>query len=195
MSKEKLLNSLRSKGFSNKIVNAFSEVDRKEFVEGELKNFAYRDRPLPIGENATISQPFTIAFMLDLLELDDSLKVLEIGSGCGYVLALLDEIIKESELYGVELNSDLVKKAKKYLSGKKIKVINKNGYKGLKEYSPFDRILVSAAYPEEPTHLFSQLKKDGIIVSPVKHSIIKYKKVDDEIVKESHYGFSFVPMR
>jgi protein-L-isoaspartate(D-aspartate) O-methyltransferase len=195
MSKKKLLESLKQKDFSQEIIDAFSKVKREDFVEGNLKNFAYRDRPLPIGENATISQPYTIAFMLDLLELRDDLKVLEIGSGCGYVLALMSEIIKNGELYGVEINSDLAIKSKEYLSDESITIVNKNGYDGLREYSPYDRIIVSAAYSKEPKHLLNQLNKDGILVSPVNHSIIKYVKNNEEITKESHFGFSFVPMR
>jgi protein-L-isoaspartate(D-aspartate) O-methyltransferase len=195
MSKKKLLESLKQKDFSQEIIDAFSKVKREDFVEGNLKNFAYRDRPLPIGENATISHPYTIAFMLDLLELRDDLKVLEIGSGCGYVLALMSKINKNGELYGVEINNDLAIKSKEYLSDENITVVNKNGYDGLREYGPYDRIIVSAAYSKEPKHLLNQLNEGGILISPVDHSIIKYIKNKEEITKESHFGLSFVSMR
>lgn len=195
MGKRKLIESLREKGFSEKIQKAFKEVKREDFIEGKMKEFAYRDRPLPIGENATISQPYTIAFMLDLLDLKDDIKILEIGSGCGYVLALIDKISKNSEIFGVEINPLLVKKAKKYLSKTSISIINKNGYDGLKECEPYDRIIVSAAYQEEPNHLIDQLKEKGILVVPVTNSIIKYVKKKEEVSKEVHYGFAFVTMQ
>lgn len=195
MSKKQLIESLRRKGFSEKILRAFKEVKREDFIEGEMKEFAYRDRPLPIGENATISQPYTIAFMLDLLDLKDNIKILEIGSGCGYVLALINEISKNSEIYGVEINPALARKAKEYLSETSISIINKNGYDGLKEHEPYDRILVSAAYQKEPTHLIDQLKEEGILVVPVSNSINKYIKKDGKILKESKYGFAFVTMQ
>ena len=195
MNKKQLIESLKRKGFSEKILEAFRKVKREKFIESEMKAFAYRDRPLPIGENATISQPYTIAFMLDLLDLKDNMKILEIGSGCGYVLALINEITKNSEIYGVEINPELVKKAKEYLSDTSITVINKNGYDGLKEYEPYERILVSAAYQEEPKHLIDQLKEEGILVVPVSNSINKYIKKDGKVLKESHYGFAFVTMQ
>lgn len=195
MSKKKLIESLKKKGFSEEILKAFKEVKREDFIEGTMKRFAYRDRPLPIGENATISQPYTIAFMLDLLDLKDNMKIIEIGSGCGYVLALIDNITKESEVYGVEISSDLVEKSKRYLSDTSVTIINKNGYDGLEEKQPFDRILVSAAYKEEPIQLLDQLKNEGVLVVPVNNSIIKYTKKRDKVIKESHFGFAFVTMQ
>lgn len=194
MKKKELLKSLRKKGFSDEIVAAFDAVRREDFVEESMKKFAYRDRPLPIGDNATISQPFTIAFMLNLLEVEDDMKILEIGSGCGYVLALLNELSQDSIIYGVEINQELAEKSKEYLDELPVSVINKDGYDGLGDYAPFDRIIVSAAYSEEPRHLFEQLKTGGILVVPVHNSIIKYIKEEDGIIKESHFGFAFVPM-
>ncbi|MFP4457428.1 MAG: protein-L-isoaspartate O-methyltransferase family protein [Clostridia bacterium] len=195
MSKKMLIESLRKKGFSEKILKAFNEVKRENFIEGPMKRFAYRDRPLPIGENATISQPFTIAFMLDLLDLEDNMKILEIGSGCGYVLALINNITEKSKIYGVEISSDLAEKSENYLSDTSVRIFNKDGYDGLKEKEPFDRILVSAAYEEEPLHLLDQLKSEGILVVPVNNSIIKYTKNRDKVMKERHFGFAFVTMQ
>ena len=97
MQKEQLIESLKREGFSSEILRAFEKVKREDFIPSELRDEAYVDAPLPLEKGATISQPFTIAFMLNLLELKKGLKILEIGSGCGYVLALLAEIIEISD--------------------------------------------------------------------------------------------------
>ena len=96
MNKTQLLNSLKQKGFSQQILNAFESVKREDFIPQELKSNAYEDIPLPIGKGQTISQPYTIAIMLSLLDLKKSQKVLEIGSGCGYVLALISKIVGDN---------------------------------------------------------------------------------------------------
>lgn len=195
MTKKSLIDSLQRKGFSKDILSAFSIVKREDFVLSDYRYLAYRDRPLPIGENATISQPFTIAFMLDLLDLYDGMKILEIGSGCGYVLALLSEIAPNSIVLGVEINSDLAKKSKELLKEKtNIRILNTDGARGYSAEAPYDRILVSAAYASEPTHLYKQLHDTGVLVTPINNSIIKYKKVEGRIIKERHFGFSFVPI-
>lgn len=195
MNKQELLEILNSYGFSKKILNAFRIVKREDFISEDLKEYAYINEPLPIGEGATISQPYTIAFMLDLLELKDDLKILEIGSGSGYVLALINEICK-CNIFGVEIIKDLVDKSKKILSEEKnIRIINGNGFKGLKKFSKFDRILISAASDEIPSHLSLQLNINGILVCPVRNSIFKITKKNnkDYIVKEFP-GFVFVPL-
>ncbi len=190
-SKKGLIEYLDNKGFSSEIVKAFETIDREDFIDSELKSMAYDNTPLPIGSEATISQPYTIAFMLDLLDLKDNQKILEIGSGSGYVLALIKEISINSEIYGLELNKDIAEKSQKRVNAT---VINKNGYNGLEEEAPFDRILVSAAFPEIPKHLFSQLKENGILVTPVNQSIYKFIK-KEKIIEESYFGFNFVKMQ
>ena len=201
MNKPQLMSHLRKQGFSENIVKAFEKVKREEFVLPEHKAYTYEDNPLPIGFGATISQPYTIAFMLDKLELEKNpkLKVLEIGSGSGYVLALLKEITK-GKIYGVEIIKELVDKSKetlKKLNYKNIKVINKSGFKGLPENAPYDRILVSAACSnlETAKNLVSQLKENGIIVASVKWSVFKIKKEKGEITEVKEFpGFAFVPL-
>ena len=193
MNKQELLEELKSEGFSRKILNAFLKVKRENFVPNHLKIYAYNNEPLSIGSGATISQPYTIAFMLDLLELGDKMKILEIGSGCGYVLALINEISKNSKIYGIERIKDLVEKSIKILP-KNIEVIYGDGSKGVPKEAPFDRILVSAAFDTIPKNLFEQLKENGILVSPIKNSIFQFKKINGKIKSKEFYGFVFVPI-
>ena len=191
--KEKLLKSLSTK-FSPRIVNAFRHVKREDFIEEKWQKYAYVDGALPISKEATISQPYTIAFMLELLELEENQKILEIGSGCGYLLALINFLVPNSIIYGLEIDQQLVAMAEKLVDQKNVFIINGNGFLGLKEESPFDRIIASAAFFQEPLHLLEQLKDNGILVSPVGNYIYKYKKQNQAIQKEVHYGFSFVKM-
>ena len=131
-------------------------------VSDDLKNLAYEDIALPLGDGATISQPYTIAFMLNLLELNKGQKVLEIGSGCGYVLALISEMIK-GKIYGIEIIKLLAEKSRRNLRNyKNVKVFVENGFNGLEDKSPFDRILISAESPVVPKHLCEQLKKKSV---------------------------------
>lgn len=195
MNKSELINDLKNQGFSENIIKSFEKIKREDFIPKELKNFAYENQPLPLGIGTTISQPYTIAFMLDLLELKDNQKILEIGSGSGYVLALLNEISKNSEIYGIERIRELTKKSKKVLKkNKNIQIIYKNGSDGLKEKSPFDRILISASSDKIPENLFSQLKDNGILVCPVRNSIFQIKKQKGKTIKKEFPGFVFVPL-
>ena len=199
--KQVLLKSLKEKGFSNEILKAFEKVKREDFIPANLKNRAYEDAALPLGFGQTISQPYTIATTLSLLELKPGLRVLEVGSGCGYVQALLSNIVgKKGKIFGIEIIKELAEKSKENLkSCKNIKVYNKNGKFGLKEKSPFKRILISAGYKEIPKPLISQLKEKGIIVAPIGNSygqdLIAYQKINQKLkLKEKIPGFIFVPL-
>ena len=163
MNKTQLLQYLKRRGFSKEILYAFSEVKRENFVPSELGYRAYDNNPLPIGEGQTISQPYTIGMMLSLLDLKKGQKILEVGSGCGYVLALISKITKE-KVFGIETIKELVEKSRKNLKGYNIKVYNRDGSKGLEEEAPFDKIIISAACKEIPKTLISQLKNNGIIL-------------------------------
>ncbi|MBX4212134.1 protein-L-isoaspartate O-methyltransferase [Candidatus Pacearchaeota archaeon] len=194
MDKEELLSSLRARGFSGPILDSFAKVPRENFVLPRFKDFAYEDTALPLVEGATISQPSTIAFMLQLMELRKGLKVLEIGSGSGYVLSLLKEIT-HGKIYGLEISPTLVRRSKELLSDKKnIHVIHKNGVKGLLSHAPYDRILASASFKEVPYYLTKQLKVGGILVMPVHHSIVKLKKTLLGMEESRYPGFSFISM-
>lgn len=197
MNKTQLLQSLKQRGFSKQIINAFSKVKRENFVPEKIKAHAYEDTALSIGKGQTISQPYTIAMMFSLLELKKGQKALEIGSGCGYVLALLS-IITKGKVFGIEIIKELVDKSRNNLMNyKNIKVYNRNGALGLKEKAPFDRILISAACKEIPKRLFSQLKDKGIIVAPVglyEQSLVAVQKKKNKfITKKQIPGFIFVP--
>ena len=194
MNKKELLHSLKEKGFSQRIIKTFEHVERKKFIPESLEKYSYEDTALPLVEGSTISQPSTIAFMLELLELKGSSKetILEIGSGSGYVLALLSQLTK-GKIYGVEIIKSLVEQSKKILKNKNIKIYNKDGSQGLPEQAPFDRILISAAANEIPKHLYSQLKEKGILVAPVKNSIYQIKKENNHFKEKEFYCFVFVP--
>ena len=201
MNKKELLDSLREKGFSKAILDAFSNVNREDFMPGNVKAMAYEDTALPIGHGQTISQPYTIAIMLSLLDLKQGQKVLEIGSGCGYVLALLSEIVGENgKVYGMEVVKELAEKSKENLADYgNVRVYNKNGALGLPEKAPFDGILISAAIREIPEKLMDQLKVGGIIVAPKGSRFeqeiiaIQRKSKTEFEIKKKIPGFIFVP--
>ena len=203
MNKQELLKRLKAFGFSKQILDAFSKVKREDFVpEEELENQIYEDTPLPIGHGQTISQPYTIAVMLSEIELKKQQKILEIGSGSGYVLALISEIVGEKgKVFGIEIISELVAKSKEALAlgdYKNVKVYNRNGSGGLPEKAPFDRILISAACREIPKKLLNQLKDGGILLTPRGPRfgqtlvVVQRKKDKFETIREIP-GFIFVP--
>lgn len=198
--KQRLLQSLEKKGFSKNILDAFSEVERENFIPKNLREQAYEDTALPIGKNQTISQPYTISVMLSLAKLKKGEKVLEIGSGCGYVLALVSKIVgSKGKVFGVEIIKELFELSKENLRKyNNIEVYNRNGFFGLKEKAGFDKILISAAIEKIPKFLVEQLENNGIIVSPIKkaygQSIISFKKIKNELkIKKEIPGFIFVP--
>ena len=201
MEKQDLLNSLREKGFSEKIVDAFSKVKRENFIPENIRAMAYEDTPLPLGYGQTISQPYTIATMLSLLDLRKSQKVLEIGSGCGYVLALISEIVgKNGKVYGIEVIKELAEKSRKNLMDYgNIKVYNENGVEGLEEKVLFDRIIISAALRDIPEKIMGHLKNKGIIVAPKGSRFeqeliaIQRKSKSEFEIKKKIPGFIFVP--
>lgn len=199
--KHKLLKSLSERGIQPKILEAFEKVERADFVSAELEKMAYEDIPLPIGKGQTTSQPYTIATMLSLLELKQGQRVLEAGSGSGYVLALISELVGEKgKAFGLEVLPELARKSRKSISGfQNLRVYNRNGMRGLKEQEPFDRILISAAVNEIPQNLLQQLKpKGGILVAPkgsrFEQELIVIQRNDNVFeIKKKIPGFLFVP--
>ncbi len=202
MNKTKLIEYLKRKGFSKDILDAFSKVKRENFVSKDLEDRAYEDRPLPIGHGATISQPYTIATMLSMLGLEKGQRILELGSGCGYVLALMSEIVgEEGKVYGVEIEKELAEQSKENIKDyKNVEVYHGDGKKGLKQAAPFDRILISAACEAIPRKVLYQLKDQAIIVAPIgaKYgqtlAVFQREKRAFKIIKEMH-NFMFVPFR
>lgn len=195
MNKDELIASLRKKGFSESIVKAFEKVKREDFVPEHLIGYAYEDMALPVMDGSTLSQPSTVAFMLDLLDIKEGQKIVEIGSGSGYVLALLAEMNQSGKIYGVEILKDLAVKSMKYLESRKnVEVVIRNGSQGFPELAPYDRIIISASCPEVPRHLLSQLNDNGVLVAAVKQSIFQIKKSSEGIIEKEYPGFVFVPL-
>jgi len=203
-SNEELINYLIRKGVlkTEKIIKAFLKIDRKYFVGERNKFEAYGDYPLPIGEGQTISQPWTVAFMLELLEPGVGNKILDVGIGSGWTTSLLAEIVGNSgKVYGIEINKNILnfgmENIKKYnFIDKKIVFLKLgDGSRGWKEFSPYDRILVSAAAKNIPDDLIDQLSvNNGIMVIPDYSGIYKIIKTEEEIKKFYYEGFVFVPL-
>ncbi len=155
-----------SRGIKDKkVLDAFCKVPRHEFVGESNKNIAYTDRPLPIGMGQTISQPYIVALMTESLELSGNEKVLEIGTGSGYQTAILAEIVRK--VYSIEIIPSLSEMAKKSLFKYSNIILGiHDGHSGWKKYSPYDRIIVTAAPDYIPKPLINQLVDGGIMVLP-----------------------------
>lgn len=197
MGYSELIDSLVNQGVlkSPRIIEAFESVDRADFVPSALRYMAYEDRPLPIGSGQTISQPYTVAFMLELLQpnLDD--RVLDLGSGSGWTTALLACISKHVD--AVERVEELLLFSKENLAKfafENISVHKAEKTLGLKGMH-FDKILVSCAAEQVPKALLEQLSCGGTMVIPIQNSIVKIIKNEDASLQVQEYpGFIFVPM-
>ncbi|MAF59289.1 MAG: protein-L-isoaspartate(D-aspartate) O-methyltransferase [Candidatus Pacebacteria bacterium] len=196
-----LINELKKEGvLKNKdILRAFENVDRKDFVPDIYQNEAYENRPLPTDCAQTISQPYTVAFMLELLGPKEGERILDVGSGSGWTTSLLSEIVgKKGEVIGTEIIPELVKFGQTNLSKynfKNSKIVNSKGTLGNPDDAPYDRILVSAAAKILPEPLIEQLHVGGTMVIPVKDAIWKVTRTTElETDIEKHHGFIFVPL-
>ena len=184
---------------SPRIIRAFEKIDRADFVRSDYAFEVYEDYPLPIGHGQTISQPTTVAFMIELLSPQEGDKILDVGSGSGWTTALLSEIVGQSGgVYGLERIPELVDFGRNNLKKYKFKnaeIFQAGEALGLPDKAPFDRILVSAGADELPKKLLEQLKIGGIMIIPIGDSIFKIiKTTDKEIKKEEYKGFVFVPL-
>lgn len=184
---------------SPKVFSAMLQVPREKFAPKKHRPLAYEDRPIPIGHGQTMSQPYTVAFMTDLLDLQGNEKVLEIGTGFGYQAAVLSLLAEK--VYTIEIVEELTKKAKEHLKKlgfKNVEVKTGTGEKGWPEKAPLDAILVTAGIEGEvPKALFEQLKTEGVLIAPIgDHDKIMTKftkKKNGKIVEEKHGIFHFVP--
>jgi len=181
-----------------RIVEAFRAIDRKHFVPDYFADEIYGDYPLPIGEGQTISQPTTVAIMLELLGAEAGDRVLDIGSGSGWTTALLGHIVGErGEVIGLERQRALVEAGRKNIApfGYAHVRIEEAGAALGRPGEQFDAILVSASAPRVPEQLLSQLKNGGTLVIPVQNSIFRFVKASDGRIHQEEYpGFIFVPL-
>ena len=214
-SNEELVDYLINKGAlkTPEIIEAFLKVDRVDFVPVEFKNEAYNNYPLEIGEGQTISQPETVAFMLELLQPNFGEKILDIGSGSGWTSNLLAYLVsnqgkkldkdkKAGQVLAVEIKEKLCllgkENSKKYnfISKGILKFFCQDGSLGLKEYAPFNKILISASLQKENqvAIFIEQLADNGYLVCPIGNSIYFFEKRKNEIIKKEFEGFIFVPL-
>ena len=198
--RKKLVEEVRSKGIRDESVLAALEVvPRHFFLDSSFVEIAYQDKPFPIGAGQTISQPYTVAYQTELLQVSKGLKVLEVGTGSGYQACILEEM--GARVFSIERHHSLFLKTRKLLEAMhyKVKLYYGDGYKGLPAFAPFDRILVTAAAPFVPDALTEQLKPGGMLVLPLgagdTQVMTRLIKQDDGTLEEQKFGyFRFVPM-
>lgn len=197
----KMTELLKNKGISDEsVLNAINTVPRHVFLDSSFVEFAYQDTAFPIGSGQTISQPSTVAFQSQLLKVKKDMKVLEIGTGSGYQACVLAQI--GAKVFTIERQRNLFLKTKALLAEfpYHIKTFLGDGNKGLPTYSPFDRIIITAAAPEIPEILIDQLKPNGIMVLPLNDDNNEQKMLritknsDGSLSKEDFGNFRFVPM-
>lgn len=199
--REQMVNyQLRDRGIKDeRVLAAMSKVPRHQFVAPSWRDLAYSDRPLPIGHNQTISQPYIVAYMSEAAEISPGDKVLEIGTGCGYQAAVLGELA--SEVYSIEIIPQLATSARQILGElgyQNIKVKTGNGYLGWAEHAPYDAIIVTAAPEQIPQSLIDQLAVNGKLVIPVGRwfqEIFILTKTQEGVLTETTIPVRFVPMR
>ncbi len=183
---------------SGRVLQAMRNVPRHRFLPAHLAHLAYRDRPLPIGHDQTISQPFIVAYMTDAAGISPKEKVLEIGTGSGYQAAILGELAKD--VYTIEIIAELGERAHSTLAEmgyQNVHVRIGNGYEGWAEHAPYDVIIVTAAPEEVPQALIDQLAVDGRMVIPVgarNQEMMVIRKTRQGIVKRKTIPVRFVPM-
>lgn len=181
------------------VLQAMREVDRRLFVPEEKRHLAFEDRPLPIGKDQTISQPYIVAYMAEQLRLSKSDKVLEVGTGCGYNAAVLSRLV--DHVYSIEIIGWLAELAKENLDKThydNISTRHGDGFAGWPEEAPFDAIILTAAPPVIPQPLKEQLKIDGKILAPVgrlnQKLVLLTKTAENEFAEKTLLPVRFVPM-
>ena len=198
--RRKLSEEVRQKGIKDeRVILAIETIPRHFFLDSSFVEFAYQDKPFPIGAGQTISQPYTVAFQTELLEIKKGEKVLEIGTGSGYQACVLLEL--GAKVFSIERHHSLYVKTKALLQkmGYNARLFYGDGYKGLPAYAPFDKILITAAAPQVPPGLLQQLKIGGMMVVPVgsggTQTMMRITKLDENKFDQEDFGhFRFVPM-
>jgi protein-L-isoaspartate(D-aspartate) O-methyltransferase len=199
--RKKLVQGIQAKGITDeRVLDALLEVPRHFFLDSAFDEVAYEDKAFPIGEGQTISQPYTVAYQSQLLEVRPFMKVLEIGTGSAYQAVVLAEM--GLQVYTIERQKKLFEANKNFAFLKKypsIKFFYGDGYEGLPTFAPFDRVLITAAAPDIPQKLIQQLKPGGMMVIPLGageiQQMMRITRLDNDVLKEEVFDrFSFVPM-
>ena len=198
--RNQLVKTLQEKGIADKkVLEAIANIPRHLFMDSSFMDFAYQDKAFPIAADQTISQPYTVAFQTELLEIKKGDKILEIGTGSGYQTAVLLEM--GAKVHTIERQQELFRKTKLFfqkLGYKPKSIIFGDGYKGLPTEAPFDGIIVTAGAPFVPSPLLAQLKIGGRLVIPVGDEVqimtLFIRKSDKDFEKHELGDFKFVPM-
>ena len=199
--RKKLMDILREKGISDeRVLTAMNNIPRHYFLDTALDNIAYEDRAFPIGEGQTISQPYTVAYQSQLLQVRPTDKILEIGTGSIYQATVLAEM--GAKVFTIERQKNLFEKSKVYVFKSKyphLKFFYGDGFEGLPTYAPFDKVIVTAAAPFIPPKLIQQMKVGGLMIIPVdegdQQRMLRLTKNEDGSYSEEVFeNFSFVPM-
>jgi len=198
--RQQLVNTIMDKGIKDEnVLDAIGKIPRHLFMDSGFIDHAYQDKPFPIAADQTISQPYTVAFQTELLQVKKGDKILEIGTGSGYQAAVLIEM--GAKLYSIERQLELFKKTSKFLPKlgyRAKKLIFGDGYVGFEEEAPFDGIIVTAGAPFVPKPLLNQLKIGGRLVIPVGEDVqtmtLFIRKGEKEFEKHDHGSFRFVPL-
>ena len=199
--RKQLVDILKQKGITDeRVLKAINEVPRHYFLDSAFDKVAYEDRAFPISEGQTISQPYTVAYQTQLLDVKPHEKILEIGTGSGYQSIVLAEA--GAQVFTIERQKKLFDEHRKFILRNKylnIKHFYGDGFEGLPTFAPFDKVIVTAAAPFIPPKLIEQLKKGGKMVIPVGEGNVQRmlrltKYIDDSIEEEVFENFSFVPM-
>ena len=200
--RKQLVDQLRAKGITDEaVLSAINEVPRHVFLDSSFVELAYQDKAFPIGSGQTISQPYTVAFQTQLLQVEKDMKVLEIGTGSGYQACVLAAM--GAKVFSIERQRNLYFKTKEVLDQLpfRVKCFLGDGFEGLPTYAPFDRVIITAGAPNIPEILIGQLKTDGLMVIPKDNpekdgqTMLKISKLSDgSLVQEAFGDFKFVPM-
>ena len=199
--KIRLVMELRQQGVTDQaVLSAVERIPREVFIPDSFRDQAYENTALPIGQGQTISQPAVVGYMTQALEIGSRMKVLEIGTGCGYQAAVLSKLCRR--VYSIERYRELLRDADKRFTALRIGNVTTqwgDGMKGWPEQAPFDRIILTAAAAEVPSVLIQQMSEDGILIAPIGRNthdqvLVRYRRNGDKIETEELWPVRFVPL-